>query len=312
MRTAYDEVDDEFSFTRTRSKRAKTKPAVDTSTEAVAQLAQPEPVSASSAVEPPRRKPRKTLPVTPERDEAGGAPRQRRSKRLSGESDRTVSETLAPATSAPEPKPTIAAPAIQTPTPAVPSPRTQRSPNPEHAPASLKLHVEKKRRVTKIALPFADTPIIRRNKEMRKTSAEQHRRSSSGMRGKRASSLIDTGTSNGTRLCGTGIYQARLCLLTLAQQLCHTPKSRLGSFTSTSRKNSQSRDECASCLCGAVIERCRKSRAAIWTLQSRKQGMLVSFMAHVFSMAKIVSNAGNSARNPGRTTWRIWQPERHE
>ena len=48
---------------------------------------------------------------------------------------------------------------------------------------------------TKIALPFADTPIIRRNKEMRKTNAT--RRSSLGMRGRRASSLIDTGKSNG-------------------------------------------------------------------------------------------------------------------
>ena len=48
---------------------------------------------------------------------------------------------------------------------------------------------------TKIALPFADTPIIRRNKEMRKTNAS--RRSSLGMRGRRASSLIDTGKSNG-------------------------------------------------------------------------------------------------------------------
>lgn len=50
---------------------------------------------------------------------------------------------------------------------------------------------------TKIALPFADTPIIRRNKEMRKTNAA--RRSSLGMRGRRASSLIDTGKSNGNK-----------------------------------------------------------------------------------------------------------------
>ena len=53
---------------------------------------------------------------------------------------------------------------------------------------------------TKIALPFADTPIIRRNQEMRKGIASGHgkRRSSLGMRGRRASSLIDTGKSNGT------------------------------------------------------------------------------------------------------------------
>ncbi len=49
---------------------------------------------------------------------------------------------------------------------------------------------------TKIALPFADTPIIRRNKEMRKGS-NGSRRSSLGNRGRRASSLIDSGKSNG-------------------------------------------------------------------------------------------------------------------
>lgn len=45
----------------------------------------------------------------------------------------------------------------------------------------------------KIALPFSDTPIINRNKEMRKKTG--NRRSSVGMRGRRASSLIDSGHS---------------------------------------------------------------------------------------------------------------------
>ncbi|QKX57000.1 uncharacterized protein TRUGW13939_04108 [Talaromyces rugulosus] len=53
-------------------------------------------------------------------------------------------------------------------------------------------------RGTKIALPVADTPVIRRNKEMRQERAGKgQRRSSLGMRGRRASSLIDSGTSNG-------------------------------------------------------------------------------------------------------------------
>ncbi|KAI9705077.1 MAG: hypothetical protein M1836_006860 [Candelina mexicana] len=56
--------------------------------------------------------------------------------------------------------------------------------------------VEVSRDTTKIALPFADTPIIRRNKELRKGGGQGHRRSSIGMRGRRASSLIDSGTSN--------------------------------------------------------------------------------------------------------------------
>jgi kinetochore protein Mis13/DSN1 len=51
---------------------------------------------------------------------------------------------------------------------------------------------------SKIALPFADTPVIRRNKKMREERAGKgQRRSSLGMRGRRASSLIESGTSNG-------------------------------------------------------------------------------------------------------------------
>jgi kinetochore protein Mis13/DSN1 len=47
-------------------------------------------------------------------------------------------------------------------------------------------------------LPFADTPVITRNKEMRKGgNKDGSRRSSTGLRGRRASSLIDSGQSNG-------------------------------------------------------------------------------------------------------------------
>lgn len=55
-----------------------------------------------------------------------------------------------------------------------------------------------------IALPMADTPVIQRNREMRgKKSAKGSRRSSLSMRGRRASSLIDSGASNGekARVC---------------------------------------------------------------------------------------------------------------
>ncbi|KAL8418088.1 hypothetical protein RB594_001635 [Gaeumannomyces avenae] len=47
----------------------------------------------------------------------------------------------------------------------------------------------------KIALPFSDTPIMDRNKELRKKGAASGRRSSLGMRGRRASSLIENGHS---------------------------------------------------------------------------------------------------------------------
>lgn len=51
---------------------------------------------------------------------------------------------------------------------------------------------------TKIALPFADTPVIKRNKAMREgKGGKGERRSSLGLRGRRASSLIETGNSHG-------------------------------------------------------------------------------------------------------------------
>lgn len=51
---------------------------------------------------------------------------------------------------------------------------------------------------TKIALPMADTPVIQRNKELRGGKSDKgQRRSSLGLRGRRASSLIDSGASNG-------------------------------------------------------------------------------------------------------------------
>jgi kinetochore protein Mis13/DSN1 len=53
---------------------------------------------------------------------------------------------------------------------------------------------------SKIALPFTDTPVIRRNKEMREGRGKTQRRSSLGMRGRRASSLIESGVSNGAQI----------------------------------------------------------------------------------------------------------------
>ncbi|KAJ5377194.1 uncharacterized protein N7496_004603 [Penicillium cataractarum] len=59
--------------------------------------------------------------------------------------------------------------------------------SPEQPPAGIK-----------VALPTADTPVIQRNKEFRGAkSSKGGRRSSLQMRGRRASDLIDSGTSNG-------------------------------------------------------------------------------------------------------------------
>ena len=84
-----------------------------------------------------------------------------------------------------------------------PEPEPEAVPEPEPEPEAAQatpMEVDKTRggpgttsNSKKIALPFSDTPIINRNKEMRKKTGG--RRSSLGMRGRRASSLLDSGNS---------------------------------------------------------------------------------------------------------------------
>lgn len=73
-------------------------------------------------------------------------------------------------------------------------PRQDRTPAP--APGIVEVPADD-HNGTKISLPFADTPVIRRNKAMREGKiGKGERRSSLGLRGRRASSLIETGSSN--------------------------------------------------------------------------------------------------------------------
>ena len=76
-------------------------------------------------------------------------------------------------------------------------------------PAGGSPRVERIHEITKISLPFADTPVIRRNQEMRKGSGDGQRRSSLGMRGRRASSLIDSGKSSGIITVGKVVTDER-------------------------------------------------------------------------------------------------------
>ena len=203
-RPAYDEKDDDFTFTRARTRKAKAKtPDVAPEPEFTAAAAapaeeaqpaqkQPPPVDDNAPIEatqPPRKKPRKTLPTTPE------PATRRRSKRLSGNSP---VHDQAPATSKPasESQSQQTNPATPPPAPEIEenvAPAADRSPAVDQG----ELTIHKKRGPAKIPLPFGETPVLRRNKEMRKMSAEKSRRSSSGMRGRRASSLIEAGSSRG-------------------------------------------------------------------------------------------------------------------
>lgn len=69
---------------------------------------------------------------------------------------------------------------------------------------------------TKVTLHTADTPVIQRNKEFRGGKGDKgKRRSSLSMRGRRASSLIDSGTSNGkfSRLIQDGLSDIKVLIL---------------------------------------------------------------------------------------------------
>jgi kinetochore protein Mis13/DSN1 len=199
-RKAYDTEVDGFEFTKVGKKGKETKqPAVRNSSSD--RPATP-PIPAQSASDAPgpataqkdnaaptatAKKARRRFPTTPER-EAAEKP-VRRSKRLSNENT----------SSDPQPSPIRPAHARS-------HAKHERSPSPEKArPVTVEKKrkrgangLEEEQKTMRIELPFQDTPVIKRNREFRKSSAEGHRRSSSGMRGHRASSLLDEGRGNGT------------------------------------------------------------------------------------------------------------------
>ncbi|KAE8324487.1 Mis12-Mtw1 protein family-domain-containing protein [Aspergillus sergii] len=188
----FDEDDEGFQFTRIKTK--KSKPTV----ESIPEIPQPEVPAPNPS--PRRGRPPKKRPV--EKSESTVA-----SKKSSESSTRQTRTTAKPTLPEPETQPASATRTTRT---------TRRQDNGETAP------VEKKRKkgrpskshddqrngfvspepqqagTSKITLPMADTPVIQRNKELRGAakSGKGNRRSSLGMRGRRASSLIDSGASN--------------------------------------------------------------------------------------------------------------------
>lgn len=197
-KAVYEEEAGDFTFSKKKKKETK-QPAVRNSLdEQPVEAALPAPAvaakvaPATSAVGEPTRAPKtaqrksmKRLPMSPEREAAGNT--VRRSKRISSEKEPEIH--VSP----------------QRPAHAQSHSNVDRSPSPARA---APVTVEKKRtqgagnqveeeKVMTISLAFADTPIIRRNREMRKGSKDGHRRSSAGMRGRRASSVIDEGRGHG-------------------------------------------------------------------------------------------------------------------
>ncbi|GAB7365619.1 hypothetical protein MBLNU230_g6687t1 [Neophaeotheca triangularis] len=207
----YDQVDDDDGFMFSKgSKKGKSAKANATTTAKSTTEAQAgagatgktgHDASAETAAPKTAKKTRRQMPSTPERDAADRT--VRRSKRISNEHEQPQPEPQASPIRASHAKSHLNT--------------KERSPSPEKA---RPVTVEKKRRrvveaegegaeraveeqrTARIALPFADTPVIKRNKEMRKASADMaaksasaggSRRTSSGMRGKRASSLMEEG-----------------------------------------------------------------------------------------------------------------------
>ncbi|KAK8170615.1 Mis12-Mtw1 protein family-domain-containing protein [Phyllosticta citribraziliensis] len=205
---SYEEEDDGFTFSRGRSWKTAKKPT----TAPVREEPEPEPAppKATNAAKPAPAKPAPSEPAKKSKttkkslaaiapavaDEIEPGPKRRRSARLSG-------DNVAPN----QPHPVA--------TPAAEKPKRTRKSAVEKGAQTPKSRTEDEeglalvgengaqpqsdqpsREGTKIALPFADTPIIKRNKELRKGGGSGHRRSSTGLRGRRASSLIDSGTSN--------------------------------------------------------------------------------------------------------------------
>jgi kinetochore protein Mis13/DSN1 len=206
-KVAYDENDDGFTFSRRttrKSTKAQAAPLQESiPEEKVAKPTRRREVLRSSPepapVKAPTRRKKSMAVVDPESSDTQN---RRRSARIS--SDRNSLEIRPKSIEPLPPKRTGRKP------PAEPQKKKQKqvTPAPEeqaaHAFAGVQtpqhdINAAKERdpNAKRIMLPFADTPVITRNKEMRKGNKDGHRRSSTGLRGRRASSLIDSGMSNG-------------------------------------------------------------------------------------------------------------------
>ena len=158
MPASYDEEDDGFAFTRTRSKNAKTAAVVQDEE----RVEKPAPRRKKSFSTPLRVQKDAAIPTRRTRN-SGGASRTERSRGK----EIARAEALAP----------------------------QHDDEDGLALVGHDQAVVTSKDTTTIALPFSDTPIIKRNKEFRQHRSTS-RRSSIGLRGRRASSLIENG-SNG-------------------------------------------------------------------------------------------------------------------
>ncbi|KAH6642282.1 Mis12-Mtw1 protein family-domain-containing protein [Boeremia exigua] len=204
---AYDENDDGFQFSRrTTRKTTKTQAAPLQESIPEAKIAKPtrrkEVLRSSPEPAPVKAPTRRKKPAATADPESSDTQNRRRSARISGDKNNL------------EIRPKSVEPLLPKRTgrraPSEPQKKKQKqvTPAPEEQPAhafagaqtpnqdDVNAAKERDPNAKRIMLPFADTPVITRNKEMRKGNKDGHRRSSTGLRGRRASSLIDSGMSN--------------------------------------------------------------------------------------------------------------------
>jgi kinetochore protein Mis13/DSN1 len=190
------EEDDGFQFSRKPSK--KSRPSIE---------AIPENLNSDIENAPPKATPRRGRPPKKRPEDttgssggpAKGVPMELPSRRPTRGSGRTDTESEAQSViesrsahprDTSEHQPEAKKPRKGRP-PKAKAPETNGYQSPEQPPAG-----------TKVALHTADTPVIQRNKELRGGKGDKKgRRSSLSRRGRRASDLIDSGTSNGRFTC---------------------------------------------------------------------------------------------------------------
>lgn len=194
----YEEEEEGFLFTRARARRSrpstsKIPPVPERTPKEKENSQQPEVSHAVNAIdglesnELLKKRKRKLSFSTPN---VGAEKSLRRSKRLSDEAERRGGSA-----------PHIVRRMKEAPMGDLQRPQEiEKPPERQKTPVRPEALVDEGHPATKIALPFADTPVIRKNKAIREgKGGKGERRSSLGLRGRRASSLIDSGNSNGER-----------------------------------------------------------------------------------------------------------------
>ncbi|KAI0466734.1 Mis12-Mtw1 protein family-domain-containing protein [Xylaria cf. heliscus] len=199
---SYDEQDGDFHFTR-GSKRAKTAQS-DPIPEDELAATPPAPKPAPRRGRPPKKKVDHEEPPKPAPKPAPRPVPTRTSKRRSSQTpvqspdvpppQRSTRHKTRSSIDKADPVPTKTTKAMKT-TSLTRHVEEDREPETVSTPIDddKMQRTEELSEARKIALPFSDTPIINRNKEMRKKTG--NRRSSVGMRGRRASSLMNSGHS---------------------------------------------------------------------------------------------------------------------